>query len=420
MKNKFKSGQKIVLILLLISSPFLLMSCADEERPLTVVQEGASEKVLLVSVDGLMNEYLERNETPHFDSFIESGVRADYLIPVFPTKTFPNHWTIATGLYVENHGIISNSFYDYELDARFSYGPQGTPSDERWWGGEPIWITAERQGLVSATFFWPGSEASIHGMQSTKWMDYDGSVPNQTRIDSMAVWMDPSGDVNADFGTLYFSFLDSQGHGHGTTSQEVDEAVRMMDELLGYLLQKTEEIGISDHLNIVLVSDHGMADLSEDKIIFLEERIDLNDVDILDWSPAALIRPNNGKTADVYQALKESEENYTVYLRHDLPEEYRFKNHSRIPEIIMIADVGYTITSRAFFEQRGIIAATHGFDHRAPEMRTFFAAKGPSFKSGERVPAFQSVHIYNLLTSLLGIEPAENDGDPEVVVPLLN
>lgn len=420
MKNKFKSGQKIVLILLLISSPFLLISCTDEERPLTVVQEGSTKKVLLVSVDGLMNEYLERNETPHFDSFIESGIRADYLIPVFPTKTFPNHWTIATGLYVENHGIISNSFYDYELDARFSYGPQGTPSDERWWGGEPIWITAERQGLVSATFFWPGSEASIDGMQSTRWMDYDGSVPNQTRIDSMAVWMDPDGEVNADFGTLYFSFLDSQGHSHGTRSREVDEAVREMDELLGYLIQKMEETGIADDLNIVLVSDHGMADLSENKIIFLEERIDLADVDILDWSPAALIRPNDGKTADVYQALKESEEHYKVYLRHDLPEEYRFKHHSRIPEIIMIADVGYTITSRAFFGQRGIIAATHGFDHRAPEMRTFFAARGPSLKSGERVPAFQSVHIYNLLASLLGIEPAENDGDPDVTAPLLN
>ncbi|MDX1642063.1 MAG: ectonucleotide pyrophosphatase/phosphodiesterase, partial [Balneolaceae bacterium] len=144
--------------------------------------------VLLISFDGFMNEYIERNETPNFDGFIETGVKAEYLVPIFPTKTFPNHYTIVTGLYAENHGIIANSFPDSKLDARFSYGPVNSPNDERWWGGEPIWITAEKQGLTSATFFWPGSEASIDGVQSTKWVQFDGSVPDRVRIDSVMAW----------------------------------------------------------------------------------------------------------------------------------------------------------------------------------------------------------------------------------------
>lgn len=379
-----------------------------------------SRKVLLVSIDGFMNEYLDRNETPNFDRFIESGVQADYMTPVFPTKTFPNHWSLATGLYVENHGIIMNRFFDYELEEQFSYGPpEHSPNDERWWGGEPIWITAEKQGVTSATFFWPGSEATIEGMNSTKWMDYDGSIPDSTRIDSMAVWMDPAGDVNADFGTLYFSFVDSRAHGYGTQSDEVDSAVKRMDNLLGYLTEKIDEIGLSDNLNVILVSDHGMADLSVDRVVLLEDIINLDDVDIIDWTPVALIQPDEGKTEEVYKALRENEQNYKVYLKENIPDAYHFKNHYRIPEIIMIADIGYTITSRSFFEERGIIAATHGFDHLEPEMRAFFAANGPAFVTDKNAEAFESVHIYSLIAHLLNIKPAPNDGDLEKVIHLL-
>ena len=385
------------------------------------LSESQTNPVLLVSIDGFMNEYLDRNPTPNFDRFIEQGVHAEYLIPVFPTKTFPTHWSIVTGLYVENHGIIANSFYDYELEARFSFGPpDDTPNDERWWGGEPIWITAEKQGLTSATFFWPGSEASIDGVQSTKWVDYDGSVTDITRIDSVMTWLDPAGDIRADFATLYFSFVDSRGHSYGQASPEVDEAVMEMDQLLGYLIEQIDEIGLSDQLNIILVSDHGMADLSDDKIIFLDEIIDLNDVTVIDWSPVALIKPEEGKTELVYNALKEKEENYEVYLREDVPKRFRFSNHYRIPEIVIIADVGYSITDRDYYERRGIIAATHGYDNLAPEMHTFFAAKGPDFKQGEVVPPLESVHIYELMTRILNLEPAPNDGNFEEVHLLLS
>ena len=395
------------IIHLFIPAILLFAGCSLDSS----THQNEHQKVLLISIDGFMNEYLDRNPTPNFDRFIESGTKAEYLIPVFPTKTFPNHYSIVTGLLVENHGIISNSFPDDSLEARFSYGPPiDSPNDERWWGGEPIWTTVEKQGKISATMFWPGSEASIDGVQPTKWKPYDGSVKNGARIDTVMSWLDPAGEVDADFATLYFSDVDSQGHRFGPNSSEVDEAVMSADSLIGHLWRSIEVMNLRENLNVIIVSDHGMAELSEEKVIYLEDLIDLNSVDVIDWTPVAMLKPMEGKTEEVYRALKENEENYRVYKKEDLPQKYGFTNHYRIPEIIMIADVGYTITNRTFFEQRGLIAATHGYDHEAPEMRTIFMVSGPSFTPGKTVPAFLALNLYELMAHLLDVEPAENDG----------
>jgi len=404
--------QAVLSLMLILLASHLLSGCGTDSAT-----EKPTQKVLLVSFDGFMNEYLDRNPTPNFDRFIERGTRAEYLIPVFPTKTFPNHYSIATGLLVENHGIISNSFPDDSLGARFSYGPpKGSTNDERWWGGEPIWTTVEKQGKTSATMFWPGSEASIDSVQPTKWKPYDGSVDNYARIDSVVSWLDPSGEVDADFATLYFSDVDSRGHSFGPQSAEVDEAVVQADSLVGYLWNSIEMLGLRDELNVIIVSDHGMAELSDDRVIFLDEIIDLDQVQVVDMTPVAMLKPL-GETADqIYRALKENEQNYRVYKKEDLPARYGFTNHYRIPEIIMIADVGYTITSRDFYDQRGLIAATHGFDHEAPEMRTIFMANGPAFAAGKTVPAFSALHVYELMAELLDLEPAKNDGKlPEIL-----
>lgn len=395
----------------------LFVSCGSPVKE--VVDSGKSKKLLLISFDGFMNEYIERNETPNFDRLISNGVKAEYMIPIFPTKTFPNHYTIATGLYAENHGIIANSFPDEKLDAEFSYGPVDSPNDERWWGGEPIWITAEKQGLTSATFFWPGSEASIDGVQSTKWIPFDDSVPDKVRIDSVMTWMDPNGIVNADFGTLYFSFVDGAGHDFGPNTPETDRAVQRADSLLGYLFEKLNQHNLSGMLNMIVTSDHGVAELSSDRVIFLDELIDLDSVEMIDWNPVAMIQPDEEVVDEVYQTLKINEEHYRVYLKDNMPDYYHFSGHYRIPEIIMIADAGYTITSRNFFEDRGVRGGAHGYDHRTPEMRTIFLADGPAFKSGEVAEPFQSVHIYELMCRILGLEPAENDGNPETVEKLL-
>lgn len=404
----------IYLILLLLFST----ACTDTQNETNYNFD--NQKVLLISIDGFMNEYLDRNETPNLDRVIEYGVKAEYLEPIFPTKTFPNHWSQATGLLVENHGIISNSFPDDSLGGRFSYGPpEGSPNDERWWGGEPIWVTAEKQGKTAATMFWPGSEASINGVRPTKWVDYDGSLDNYARVDSVITWLDPANEVNADFATLYFSHVDSRGHRYGPNSPEVDDAVVDADNLIGYLFEKMEETGLTESLNILIVSDHGMAELSDDKIIFLDDLINLDDVAVIDWTPVAMLKPADGKREAVYTVLKENEEHYRVYYRDDLPEKYGFSNHYRIPKIIMIADVSYTITSRSFYESRGIIAGTHGYDHTTPEMATIFYATGPAFRSGEVVPAFSALHLYELMSAIMQIEPAPNDGNLEEIKSVL-
>jgi len=398
---------KNALFLVIAFLIFIFVACDSDRSP----EQSTHQKVLLVSFDGFMNEYIDRNPTPNFDRMIATGTKAEHLIPVFPTKTFPNHYSQVTGLLVENHGIISNSFPDDSLGGRFSYGPpDGSPNDERWWGGEPIWITTELQGKTSATMFWPGSEASINGVQPTKWKPYDGSVGNTSRIDSVISWLDPLGEIDADLSTLYFSHVDSRGHSYGPNSVEVDRAVMNADSLLGYLWEKVDEAGLGDQLNVIVVSDHGMAELSEEKVIFLDDLIDLDSVEMIDWSPVAMLRPDEGMRDDIYQALKQNEENYRVYLKEELPAEYGFTDHYRIPDIIMIADVSYSISSRGFFEDRGIPAGMHGYDHQAPEMATIFIASGPAFKSGEVVPAFSSLHLYELMAHLLDLEPAENDG----------
>jgi predicted AlkP superfamily pyrophosphatase or phosphodiesterase len=394
--------------LLLLLSFLIIAGCgsgAENEQPL-------NQKVLLISIDGFMNTYIDRNPTPNFDRMIESGVKADRLIPVFPTKTFPNHYSQVTGLLAEHHGIISNSFPDDTLGGRFSYGPpDDSPNDERWWGGEPIWTTAERQGKTSATMFWPGSEASINGVRPTKWKEYDGSVDNYSRIDSVMSWLDPAGDIDADLSTLYFSHVDSRGHSYGPNSAEVDQAVMNADSLIGYLWEKIDEIGLREHLNVILVSDHGMAELSEEKVIFLDDLVDMDSFEMIDVNPVAMLKPNEGMSDAIYNALKEQEENYRVYRKEELPEIFGFVDHYRIPEIIMVADVPYTITTHSYFDDRGIPAGMHGYDNRAPEMAALFIASGPAFKKGESSPPVSALNLYELMAYILDLEPAENDGE---------
>lgn len=225
--------------------------------------------------------------------------------------------------------------------------------------------------------------------------------------------------MQADFGSLYFSLVDQAGHESGPYSEETNLAVQRADSLLGYLLDGIDKHELEGNLNLIVTSDHGMAELSSEKIVFLDDLINLDEVELIDWTPVAMIKPDEGKSEEIYRELKENENNYRVYKKEKLPGHYHLSEHYRIPEIIMIADVGYTITSREFFEDRGVLGGTHGFDHEAPEMRTIFLADGPAFKNGVVVNPFQSVHIYELMCEILGLEPAENDGNLQEVENLL-
>ncbi|PWN05588.1 ectonucleotide pyrophosphatase/phosphodiesterase [Rhodohalobacter mucosus] len=392
-------------LLSVITGILFIQACTTPER-----QAFEDQKVLLISIDGFMPDYFTDFDTPALDRLASSGVLADHMIPVFPTKTFPNHYSIVTGLYTENTGVIANNMYDPVMDARFSLGNRDAVSNGEWYGGEPIWVTAETQGVSTATMFWPGSEAEINGVRPTRWMPYDDDMPYKARVDTIVSWLQVDDDTEPRFLTLYFSKVDSYGHRYGTESDSVRAAVREVDGHIGYLLDEIERIGADDELNIIITSDHGMADLSSDRVIVLDDIIDMDKVNVIDWTPVAMIQPLEGEKENVYQQLKEAENNYSVYKKEEIPAVYHIKNSIRVPEIMMIADVGYTITTNEYMVTRDITGATHGYDHRAPEMRSFFLAFGPALRQGFVSGPFQSIHLYDMMAHLLDVNPAPNDG----------
>jgi len=377
-----------------------------------------ADPVILISIDGLRPDYLSRAETPVIDQLIADGVVADHLIPVFPSKTFPNHYSIVTGLYTENTGIIANNMFDPEL-GRFSLGNRDAVENPSWYGGEPIWVTAEKQGLRAGTLFWPGSEAPIMGKQATHWLRYTDDMPHRDRVDTLISWFQSPNDKPLSFATFYMSQVDSYGHWYGPESDSVVVAMQEVDRTIGYLISELERIGIWPNVNIILTSDHGMAEVSNDKVILIDEIIDMSDVEVFDWSPVAMLQPDSGNVDVVYDALKAAENNYTVYRKQDLPDRFRIKNNTRVPEILVVAEAGYSITTRDRFESRGVSGGAHGYDPLDPDMNAFFLASGPAFKSGLTIEAFENIHIYEMLCEILGLNPAPNDGNSAVLEPIL-
>lgn len=375
--------------------------------------------VILVSLDGFRWDYLDIYDAPTLEALVEDGVRAERLIPVFPSKTFPSHYSVVTGLYPGSHGIISNTIFDPEMDARFSLSNRDAIADARWWGGEPLWVTAEKQGQTAATYFWPGSEAAIQGIRPTYWFEFDGSVPGDDRAQQVLDWLDLPATERPTFITLYFSDVDGAGHDHGPDSPEVAEAVARVDGYMELLVSGLEERGILDDVDLLVTSDHGMVETSPERVIFADEYLDPEGARIVDYSPVLMMYPAEGSSDATYEALKRAP-HLEVFWKDDLPERYHL-DHPRTPPLIAIAEPGWVISTRSFFERdpdryRG---GAHGYDNRAPSMGGLFIAHGPSFKQGHVAEPFELVHLYNLMCDVLGLEPAPNDGDPNALIDIL-
>lgn len=402
--------------LLLLLAIFIGISNCSETQ-----QQPNPPKTLLISFDGFGYDYLEKTDTPHFDSLVAGGVRAEGLIPVFPSKTFPNHYSIATGLYPENTGFVGNTMYDPEWQEWYRIRDREAVESGKWYSGEPIWNTLEKQGLRTGTMFWVGSEADIQGMHPTHWKTYDENLPGRARIDTVTKWMTAPEEEAVDFATLYFSDVDTKGHRYGKESDSVKAAIQRADRLVGYLKQQLQQNELWEKTNIIIVSDHGMVDLAADKTIRLDNIIDLDDTERVIWGPMTMIQPKEDRKEKVYQALKSAEEQYKVYKKEELPERYHLKNHRRVTDIVMVADLGYTILDEEYEQQfvESLPGATHGYDNNEKAMQALFIAHGPAFKQGEKVEAFQNIHIYELINHLMDTEPAPNDGSLDSVRVLL-
>jgi predicted AlkP superfamily pyrophosphatase or phosphodiesterase len=312
--------------------------------------------------------------------------------------------------------------YDPEFQAYFRMSLCEEVANGRWWGGEPVWATAARHGQKSATMFWPGSEAEIKGVRPNYWHPYDEkALPSrEARVGEVLRWLDLPRAERPTWIAVYFSDADDAGHSSGPDSAEVVAAIEQLDAALGLLLTGLQERGILDQVNLIVTADHGMAATSRERVIFLDDYLDLADADILEATPVLMVRSRSGHDEGIYRALRAAKRPMRVYRKEELPGRYRLK-HRRVPPVVAVADEGWSFTTRKRFQARPNEAAggNHGYDDRVRSMRGFFVARGPSFRQAARAKPFRNIHLYELMCYLLRIPPAPNDGSLREVRRLL-
>lgn len=382
---------------------------------------GERPPLLLVSIDAFRADYLQRGMTPTLVAMAADGVRAEALQPSFPSLTFPNHYTLVTGLYPDHHGIVNNTMYDPVL-GRFSLGNLEAVRDGRWWaGGEPIWVTADKQGLRTATMFWPGTEAKIHGYRPDYWLPYDETVPANRRVDQILEWLDLPPAQRPDFLTLYFENVDHAGHIAGPDTSEVDAALRTVDAALARLVAGLKARGLYDRMNIIVLSDHGMAPTPANQLVLMDQLIDLDHVRVVSMGILAGFIPKAGHEAEIEAKLLQPHPHMTCWRKQDIPARFHYGTHPRIPPLVCLAKTGWQITNSDYLAQRKrpLSLGNHGYDNADPLMRALFVAHGPAFRHGLVVPEFSNVDVYPLMAHLLGITLQKNDGDYATVRDML-
>ena len=378
--------------------------------------------LIVISIDGLRWDYLDLHAAPTLSRLAEDGTHVEHLTPVFPTKTFPNHYSTVTGLHPSSHGIIANTMYDPAMDASFSLSDRDAVENPDWWGGEPIWVTAEQQGRTAATYFWPGSEAPVQGTRPTEWFRYDESVPGTTRVDQALQWLDRPADTRPDLITLYFSRVDTKGHYHGPRSDSVATALREVDGFIRRLLDGLDARGMEDDVNLIVTSDHGMSPTARDRTVLLDDYIDPDDVRLTARNPVAMMEPRPGIPADSVVTALDRAPHLSAYRKGTLPDTLHFDGHRRIPSVIAVADDRWSIRTRRWLRANPgwTGGGTHGYDPRSENMHTLLAAQGPGFRRDTTVDQLSLLHLYELMCTLLDVEPAPNDGRLEAARPLLS
>lgn len=380
--------------------------------------------VILVSLDGFRYDYIDKYAPPTLNRLARGGVRAKWMIPSFPTKTFPNHYTVATGLYPANHGIVENNVFDF--GEVFSMSKRKEVENPRWWGGEPIWVTAEKQGQIAASYFFVGSETKIKGEQPTFWRRYDGDVPPMMRVDKVLGWFDLPKDKRPTMMTLYFSDTDDVGHAFGPDAEETKYAVWTVDGYLERLLKGLRARKIDDKVNLIIVSDHGMAPVYLKQTTYLDDHFDFGLAERILWTGEIVqIFPKEGKTDAIFSKISKLP-HVTCWKKADIPERLHYKQGERVAPIVCSSEEGWITTNRKRHDDwtrdmddldrpRG----AHGYDNKYRSMQATFVAHGPAFRRSFVAEPFSNVEVYNLMCRILGLNPAPNDGKIENVRSML-
>ncbi|HXP47466.1 MAG TPA: alkaline phosphatase family protein [Terriglobales bacterium] len=386
---------------------------AQAPRPISDLQP----TLILISIDGFRYDYLDKYSPPNLQRLAATGVRAAAMQPSFPTYTFPNHYTIVTGLYPAHHGIVANEIYDPGFDTTFVY-KEPTATEARWWGGEPIWVTAQKQGQKTASLYWPGSAAPIEGVRPDYWEPFDAKVAPDQRADKILGWLDLPAEQRPTFLALYFDQVDHEGHEGGPDSPQVRDAITKVDAAIGRLVDGLRQRGIEDRVNIIVVSDHGMAPTPPKQAIFIDDYIDLGRVRVVTRGQLFTLWPAKGETGVICTQLRKLP-HARVYRREKVPARWHYSGNARIAPIMLLADEGWTITDREYARSHELKQGGHGYDNNLRSMQAAFIAHGPAFKAGTKLPAFPNVDVYELMAYLLHLKPARNDGTLKVFRPVL-
>ncbi|CAI7591907.1 unnamed protein product [Penicillium glandicola] len=404
-------------------SPHLLSNGTALFAPTTIV----------ISLDGFRADFLDRGLTPALNSLVANGVSPQYMNPSFPSVTFPNHFTLMTGLYPESHGIVGNTFWDPKMKEDFYYTHPAVSMQPKWWMAEPLWVTAEKQHVKTAIHMWPGSEAHIGDMEPSIVDKYNGTEVLSRKVDRILEFLDLPGLENESQMTperpqliaAYVPNVDGDGHKFGPNSTEIRKTISEADNLVANLMAGLEQRNLTDVVNIVVVSDHGMATTSTERLIQLDDLIDYDLIDRIDGWPSSGLRPKRPEDLETLRKQLEKvapdyEHAFEFYTRETMPERYHFSNNERIAPLWVIPKTGWAIVDRSEFNVKEALKngieyhprGIHGYDHEHPLMRAIFIARGPAFphKPNSRVEVFQNIEVYNIVCDSLGVDPLPGNG----------
>jgi len=394
--------------LLAFSFFFQVASAQDTTEQITPgrYNSAAAQKkpyVILISIDGLRSDFVDKFNAKSLQAYGQSGVVAEYMTSAFPSLTFPNHYSIVTGLYPAHHGLVDNTFFDEKANATYTMSNKKMVADPYWYGGTPLWVLAEKQQMVTASFYWVASEAPIENTQPTYFYNYNDKIKIEKRIAQIKNWLSLPEKTRPHLITFYMPDVDDAAHNYGPDSKQAEAAVLYIDNVIKQMNEAISSLNLP--VNFVLVSDHGMALVDSQNPIRLPKAVDPTKFYIP--SGSALLQLYAKDTAAIiptYQALLKEANGYDVYLKNNTPKDFHYNNaddrFNRIGDIILVAKLPYTFS----LSGRPSSPGKHGYDPRLPEMRASFLAWGPAFKSGKKIKGFENVHVYPLVAKILGLQ----------------
>lgn len=399
--------RKLILLTVTFSLLFLNLNAQDTTQHVIAdrfnsIEQQEKPYVILISLDGFRWDLADNFNAKNLIRLREMGVKADYLKPSFPSLTFPNHYSIVTGLYPAHHGIVNNIFYDKARNVTFKRADRKMAIDSSWYNGKPLWVLAEEQKMLSAVFYWPGSEISINGIRPTYLFNYNEIIPIERRINVFKDWLNLPIQKRPHFIAFYFPQVDKAAHANNPDSEETKVAVQILDEAIGKLVEVAENSKLP--INFIVLSDHGMTTVDRENTISLPKAIDVNKFIVPPGNALLNVYAKDPKDVKpTYKALKAEAKDYKVFLSKNIPKAWHYNKsndtYSRVGDLILVPQLPKVFN----INNNQPDAGQHGFDPSITDMHAIFYAWGPNFKSGLKIPAFENVNVYPLIANILGL-----------------